>query len=125
MNSYNHYAFGSVVAWVYRSVAGIDTDVTSPGYREVVVHPRLDVRVTHARGEYESVYGKIVSDWSGTPTGPFSIKVTIPANTTAKVFLPAIANAHVSQDGHPVDTKQEAGSYVVRIGSGSYEFEVK
>ncbi len=125
MNSYNHYAFGSVVAWVYRSVAGIDTDITAPGYHEIVVHPHLDVRVTHARGEYHSVYGTIISDWTGTPAGPFSIKVTIPANTTAKVSLPVIANAHVFQDGHPVDAKQEAGSYVVRIGSGSYEFEVK
>jgi len=50
MNSYNHYAFGSVVAWVYRSVAGIDTDTAAPGYREVVIRPRLDARITHARG---------------------------------------------------------------------------
>jgi len=125
MNSYNHYAFGSVVAWVYRSVVGIDTDVSAPGYHEIVVHPHLDARVSHARGEYHSVYGNIVSDWSGTPAGPFSMKVTIPANTTAQVFLPVIANAHVLQDGHRVDAKREAGSYVVRIGSGSYEFAVK
>ena len=125
MNSYNHYAFGSVVAWVYRSVVGIDTDVSAPGYHEIVVHPHLDARVSHARGEYHSVYGNIVSDWSGTPAGPFSMKVTIPANTTAKVFLPVITNAHVLQDGHRVDAKREAGSYVVRIGSGSYEFAVK
>jgi alpha-L-rhamnosidase len=125
MNSYNHYAFGSVVAWVYRSVAGIDTDIAAPGYHEIIVHPHLDARVTHARGEYHSVYGTIISDWTGTPAGPFSIKVTIPPNTTAKVSLPVIRNAHVLEDGHPVDAKQEAGSYVVRIGSGSYQFEVK
>jgi len=125
MNSYNHYAFGSVVAWVYRSVAGIDTDTAAPGYREVVIRPRLDVRITHARGEYDSVYGTIVSDWNGTPAGPFSLKVTIPPNTTANVLLPAIPNARVTRDGHPTDVKQEQGSYAVRIGSGSYEFQVK
>lgn len=53
MNSYNHYAFGSVMAWVYRSVAGIDTDTIGPGYREVIIHPRLDARITYARGEYD------------------------------------------------------------------------
>jgi alpha-L-rhamnosidase len=67
MNSYNHYAFGSVVAWIVRSVAGIDTTPAAPGYREIVIHPHLDTRITRARGEYESVYGKIVSDWTGTP----------------------------------------------------------
>jgi len=125
MNSYNHYAFGSVVAWVYRSVAGIDTSLAAPGYREIAIHPHLDSRMTHARGEYESVYGKIVSDWNGTPTGPFALNVTIPANTTAKVFLPAISAAHVTQDGKPVKTRTEGDSYVVEVGSGSYTFEVK
>ena len=125
MNSYNHYAFGSVVAWVYRSVAGIDTDVSGPGYHEIIVQPRLDARMSHARGEYHSVYGTIVSDWRGTPAGPFRLSLSIPANTTAKVFLPAIANAHVFQDGHLVGAKQEGESYLVSIGSGSYEFEVK
>jgi len=125
MNSYNHYAFGSVVAWVYRSVAGIDTDPTAPGYREIVIHPHPDARITHARGEYDSVYGPIVSDWTATPQGPFSLKVTIPANTTAKVFLPDIPHTHVKQDGHPVNAQNESGSYVIRVGSGSYEFEVQ
>lgn len=125
MNSYNHYAFGSVVAWVYRSVAGIDTTSAAPGYRQIVIHPLPDSRVTKARGEYESVYGKIVSDWSGSPSGPFALQVTIPANTTAKVFLPAIPNAHVTQDGRAVNAMKEAGSYVVKVGSGSYQFEVK
>src|SRR5207253_2567508 len=39
MNSYNHYAFGSVVAWVYRYVAGIDAAPDAPGFREIVIHP--------------------------------------------------------------------------------------
>ena len=87
MNSYNHYAFGSVIAWVYRYAAGIDTTPDSPGFKEIVVHPHLDARMTSARAEYDSIYGKIISDWKGTPAGPFSLKVTIPANTSAKSFL--------------------------------------
>ena len=125
MNSYNHYAFGSVVAWVYRDVAGIDTTLMSPGFHEIVIRPRLDARVNRARGEYDSVYGKIVTDWTGTPAGPFTLKVNIPANTTAKVYLPAIANATATQDGQPVNAEQESGNYVVRVGAGSYEFQVK
>jgi len=125
MNSYNHYAFGSVIAWVYRYAAGIDTTPDSPGFKEIVVHPHLDSRMTAARAEYESVYGKIVSDWNGTPAGPFSLKVTIPANTSAKIFLPAIPGARVTEGGNPVQSEQVGGSNLVRIGAGSYFFEVK
>ncbi|HVT92770.1 MAG TPA: family 78 glycoside hydrolase catalytic domain [Bryobacteraceae bacterium] len=125
MNSYNHYAFGSVVAWVYRVVAGIDTSAAAPGFREITIRPLLDSRITHARGEYDSVRGKIISDWKGTASGPFSINVTIPPNTTARVFLPAIANAQVTEDGKPVPAETKDGSYVVAVGSGSYHFEVK
>ena len=125
MNSYNHYAFGSVMAWVYRSVAGIDTNVEGAGYREIVVHPLLDSRVLHARGEYDSVYGRIVSDWDAKPGESFSLNVTIPGNTRAKVYLPAIPNAKVIQDNHAVDARREAGSLIVELGSGSYHLEVR
>ncbi len=78
-----------------------------------------------ARAEYDSIYGKIVSDWKGTPAGPFSLKITVPANTLAKVFLPVIAGAHLTEDGSPLNAQAENGSYVVQVGSGSYNFEVK
>jgi alpha-L-rhamnosidase len=125
MNSYNHYAFGSVIAWVYRYAAGIDTTLSGPGFKEIVVHPHLDSRMPSARAEYDSVYGKIVSDWKGSPTGPFSLRVVIPANSSAKVFLPAKAAAHVTEDGKPVTTQSEGGENVVHVGSGTYNFEVK
>jgi alpha-L-rhamnosidase len=125
MNSYNHYAFGSVIAWVYRYAAGIDTTPDSPGFKEIMIHPHLGARMTSARAEYESIYGKIVSDWKGTPAGPFFLRVTIPANTSARVFLPATAGAHVTEDGNPVSAQAENGSYVIQVGSGSYDFEVK
>ena len=125
MNSYNHYAFGSVIAWVYRYAAGIDATSDAPGFKEIIIHPHLDSRMTAVRAEYDSIHGKIVSDWQGTPAGPFSLKVMIPANTAAKIFLPAIAGARVMEDGNPVDAELENGSYVVHIGSGSYALEVK
>jgi alpha-L-rhamnosidase len=125
MNSYNHYAFGSVIAWVYRYAAGIDTTPDSPGFKEIVIHPHLDARMTSARAEYESVYGRIVSDWKGTPTGPFSLRIEIPANTSARIFLPAIAGAHLTEDGNPLEAQPVDGSYVVEVGAGTYDFEVK
>jgi len=125
MNSYNHYAFGSVVAWVYRYAAGIDTAPDAPGFKRIVIHPHLDSRLTSARAEYDSVYGKIISEWTAPTAGPFTLKVTIPANTSAKVFLPAIRGAHITESGKPIAAHQENGSNVIEVGSGSYSFEEK
>ena len=125
MNSYNHYAFGSVVAWVYRYVAGIDTAPDGAGFHHVIIRPHLDAAMPKAGAEYESVYGKISTEWSGEPAKGFSLHVTIPANTSAIVYLPAIPNTHIWESGTPVHARQEDGSNVVEIGSGSYFFEVR
>ena len=125
MNSFNHYAFGAVVEWLYRTVAGIDTAPDAPGFRHIVIQPRPDARLTHARAEYDSAYGKVVSDWDAPPGGPFSLKVTIPANTTATVYLPGDAHSHVTEGGEPVAVQPGPAGYVTcAIGSGSYEFRV-
>ena len=125
MNSYNHYAFGSVVAWVYRSVVGIDTVPSGPGFHDIVIHPRLSASITEASGEYDSMYGKITTHWSGAPTGPFLLKVTIPANATAQVILPQISKSRLTEGGKAMEAEETDGNYVVHVGSGSYAFAVK
>jgi alpha-L-rhamnosidase len=85
MNSYNHYAFGSVMAWVYRRAAGIDTDPTGPGFHHLTVHPHFDPTLPRLHVEYDSPYGTIVSDWQESS---HRFTITIPANTTATVTLP-------------------------------------
>ena len=124
MNSFNHYAFGAVVAWLYRYAAGIDTLPDAPGFKNVIIHPRPDERMTHVRGEYDSAYGKIVSDWTRT-AGAFNLKVTVPANATATVYLPGDANSKVTESGKRVEAKKGPPGFVVcSIGSGSYDFLV-
>ena len=125
MNSYNHYAFGSVVAWVYRYVAGIDTTPEGAGFHHVVVRPRVDASMPRAGGFYDSPYGRIVTEWSHQDGEGFSLKVTVPANATATIYLPAPANSRLTQDGSAIAAHQENGAYVVETGSGQYEFAVK
>ena len=126
MNSYNHYAFGSVIAWVYRYAAGIDTTPDSPGFKEIVIHPHLDARMTSARAEYDSIYGKIISDWKGTPAGPFSLKRHDPGEYLGKGFLAcnrgSASHRRWKSRGR---SSRKMDPIVVRIGSGSYNFEVK
>jgi len=85
MNSYNHYAFGSVMAWVYRRAAGIDTDFTGPGYHHMTIRPHFNPALPQLHTEYDSAYGTVVSDWKQTDK---KFTITIPANTTATVILP-------------------------------------
>ena len=124
MNSYNHYAFGSVMAWVYRRVAGIDTDGVAPGYHHVVIRPYMDERLPHARAAYDSVYGTVMTDWTKDAAG-LRLKVQVPANATATVYLPGMATSVVEQDGKRVAGSFEGGAMKTEIGSGSYNFTVR
>jgi alpha-L-rhamnosidase len=123
MNSYNHYAFGSVMAWVYRRVAGIDTEATSPGFHHITVRPYMDERLPHVRAEYDSVYGTVMTEWTKKANG-LQLKVQVPANTTATVYLPAASTDAVERDGASVSAHFDAGLMVTEVGSGTYNFTV-
>jgi alpha-L-rhamnosidase len=102
MNSYNHYAFGSVMAWVYQRAAGIDTDAGGPGFHHLTIRPHFDAALPALHVEYDSAYGTVVSDWKQSE---HRFTVTIPANTSATVELP----------GQKAET----------IGSGTYTYTVR
>ena len=123
MNSYNHYAFGSVMAWVYRRVSGIDTDAQGAGFHHLVIAPHTDPKLTHARTEYESVYGTIITDWTRGADDGLQLAVTIPANTTATVTLPAGPKQSVSLDDTPLMVGNATAT--AEIGAGTYHFALK
>jgi alpha-L-rhamnosidase len=85
MNSFNHYAFGSVGEYLYRTVAGIDSD--RPGFSHIVFQPTPGAGLTWARASFEAPSGRIESAWK-TEAGKFSVDATFPPNTTATVRLP-------------------------------------
>jgi alpha-L-rhamnosidase len=123
MNSFNHYSLGSVGEWLYRYVAGID--LGTPGYSHIIIHPHPGGDLTFARGEYDSVRGRISSSWR-VEDGRFTLEVLVPPNTTATVHVPC---ADVSEGGGPVDEadgvkflRAGKGETVLSVGSGLYEF---
>lgn len=103
MNSFNHYSLGSVVQWLYESVAGIRLDPERPGYEHVVVSPTPGA-LEHAEATFESVRGPIRSAWRRSGDR-FHLTVEIPANVTATVVLP----------GNPC-------AEIAEVGSGTHEF---
>jgi alpha-L-rhamnosidase len=104
MNSFNHYAYGAIGEWMYRVVAGIQIDEVKPGYKHMVIEPRPGGGLTYARASVETMYGLVAAGWEKT-NDKLTVKVQIPANTTATVKLP--------------------GGKVQEVGSGQYEFEEK
>jgi alpha-L-rhamnosidase len=87
MNSFNHYAYGSIGEWMYSTVAGIEPDPKHPGYKHVLIRPQPGGGLTWARGELETRYGRISSAWK-LEKGKMILDLTIPANTSATVVLP-------------------------------------
>lgn len=83
--SLNHYTFGCVDDWMFRHISGIIP--TSAGFKTFMIKPANDARLTSAYRSYESVYGKIVSEWK-KEDGIFRLHVMIPANTKAEIILP-------------------------------------
>ncbi len=133
MNSFNHYAFGAVGEWLYRYMAGIDS---APGaaFKHIVIHPRISEAsgITSARAEYDSVYGKIVSEWTANPGEPIMMNLTIPPNTTATVYIPATVDKNVTESGKPVSSfdgirfqRMDNGQTVFQVAAGTYRFAIQ
>ena len=91
MNSFNHYAYGAVLAWMYGSMAGIQEDVACPGFKHIVLAPVFDRRVGRVKAEFRSPYGPVRSAWSYGDDGKVTWTFTVPANATATVKLPGEA----------------------------------
>jgi alpha-L-rhamnosidase len=117
--SRNHPMFGSIDEWFYRSLLGINPE--SPGFKKITLKPQPAGDLTWARGTYNSVHGRIVSDWK-IENGKFLYQISIPANTTATVYVPS-SNGKISEQGKDIENiKYQNGNAVVNVGSGSYSF---
>ena len=116
MNSFAHYAFGAVVGWMFDQPAGIQD--TSPGFRTVRIAPQIDPNLKWLKSSYDSVRGKIVSEWS-VADGKLTMKVVVPPNVTGEVVVPG-KNARMKPEGAP--KKSPLSGTVFQVASGEYTF---
>lgn len=131
MNSFNHYAYGAVVEWMYAYMAGIRSE--NAGFRHIIIEPQVDLRktlpqgqkrITEVKAEFASINGMIKSQWK-VDGNTVEYHISIPANTTAKFIVPS------NQQGLPKKGKgikfirKKENKYVVKLGSGNYSFELK
>ncbi|MEV0095775.1 alpha-L-rhamnosidase [Streptomyces sp. NPDC050738] len=118
MNSFNHYAYGSVGEWMYTNIAGIAAG--RAGYRRIVVRPRPGGQVTSASARFASLYGPVTTQWEQR-SGGFVLECTVPPNTTAEVWVPTARPDRV-KGGQATFVRAEDGCAVYEVGSGSHRF---
>lgn len=122
--SRNHIMYGDVVAWFYKTLGGINPDPQSPGFKHFIIRPQPLGELTYAKAEYDSIRGKIVSDWR-IVDGTFHLDVVVPANTTATISLPTSEPAKIKESGGAVKPVQADGARTaIEVGSGKYQFTV-
>jgi hypothetical protein len=126
--SHNHFMLGQVMEWFYADLAGIAPDPAAPGFKNVIIHLHPVGDVGWVEATYQSVRGPISVEWTRSD-GAFHLNVTVPANTTVTVYLPAPEKENVTEGGRPVAEskgvtrlRREGDRAVYQIESGSYEF---
>jgi len=118
MNSFNHYAYGAIGEWLYRSVAGVEIDEDKAGYKHAIIYPHIGGGLSYVHADYASIYGDISVSWKVNGDS-VSLDVTVPHNTTATVTLERAKV--VMQDAEQNFANCSDGLFTM-IGSGTYHF---
>lgn len=129
MNSFNHYAYGAVGEWMYRSVAGLAPDSSEPGYKKVRIEPQWNGGgLTHAEATYDSMYGLYKSGWT-LSAEQAELRIEVPANGSASVLLPGAQIDEVLEgetaisEADGIRTLEQTEDGVrFELGAGSYTF---
>jgi alpha-L-rhamnosidase len=129
--SHNHPMFGSISAWFFRWLGGIQPTADAIGFDRIEIRPQVVSDLKWVKCSHRSIRGRIESNWSITDTG-VSFEFVIPPDTTATLELPARAGDELTEGGRAVTEaggikKLSSGPGVRRlqIGSGRYQFSLR
>ncbi|MBD3628956.1 alpha-L-rhamnosidase [Cyclobacterium sp.] len=130
MNSFSHYAFGSVYEWMFRNMVGIKPDL--PGYKSFTIAPEIPVNeIRRVHGSYHSIHGEIISSWRKIKDN-LVLEVLIPVNTRAVILIPTSDPNSVSLDDKSLQEHKDlnpgpftGGKLELTLGSGRYRIESK
>ncbi len=119
-NSHNHPMFGGALTWFYRDVAGLRYDEAHPGFRHIIIEPKIPADLTHAEYSTLTPFGHAAVRWQRDGSNAISLSVTVPVGSTATVSLPCrdikiLAPGNVSLTVSVVGDKR-----TVTLPQGSY-----
>jgi alpha-L-rhamnosidase len=132
MNSQNHVMMlGDLITWFYENLGGIRTDKEGVGFKKIIMRPSIPTGLEFVEASYKSPYGQIKSSWKKS-NGSFEWTVSIPANSSARIMLPAISATGITESGKAIsgsgDVKMmgwKDGVATLEVNSGEYVFKSK
>ena len=126
--SQNHCMLGHIMEWCHGRLAGIRPDPSAAGFRKIIIDPSPVESISWVKAHHDSPYGRVAVYWHKEADG-LHLDVTVPANTTATVFVPAEAASDVIERKLPADKadgveflQMRKGKAVFSVASGNYEF---
>jgi alpha-L-rhamnosidase len=122
--SLNHVAFGDIAGWFVSYLGGIQPSDKGPGYERFIVKPQPVEGMRWVFARVDTVRGIVASSWR-IARGQFVLRVTVPPNTQATVWVPTSGDGEVTEKKGLRPTAQEKGWTIYEIGSGEYEFAAK
>ncbi len=120
--SHAHPMFGSVVAWLYSALGGIT--VEGAGMQHFTIAPKPVGDLNYCKTSYNSLFGKIRSEWKKNATGSLEVLIEIPANTSASFVLPNGKSVVKMDGGKSIHGKTTNNKTIVDFPSGVYRFEL-
>ena len=123
MNSLNHYAYGSIVEWMYRDVCGLNPSSGEDGvtgFRHARIAPKPDKSLRWAKARYRSAAGIYESGWRFDAAGRLTIEIMIPFNASVRIVLPNAQMGEISLNGHPLHEAQQIDDRVEFISGAGY-----
>lgn len=132
MNSGNHVMLlGDLMVWYYEYLAGIKTDPVEIAFKRIIMNPYIPCDLNFVNASYKSVYGLIKSYWRKEADN-FIWEISIPANTTAVVYIPSGVENKILENGKPIKEsfgikfiKFENDKSVFEFQSGNYLLQTK
>lgn len=121
MNSLNHYAYGSIVEWMYRNMCGINPEEENPGFKKFVIKPEVYGKLIHAKATLKSAMGVIESGWNREDDGTLTVSIVVPFDTDAGAWLPD-ADLNTVSGLTGLTAIQDQGKVKVELTAGSYSF---
>lgn len=122
--SNNHLMLGHIMEWFYTGLGGIKQEENGVAFQKIIIRPEIVGDITWVKSSYQSTNGLIRSDWK-KEQNILEMKVQIPANTTATIYLPTNHEGSVTESGKKtIVLKTADGKYFCKVGSGSYVYRM-
>jgi len=123
--SKSHPMFGSVIEWFYSGLGGIKADAENPGMKHFIIEPQAIADLTYCKTAYNTLYGKIRSEWKRAEGGKMQVLIEIPANTSATFILPSGLQPVKGDMNHGIAIEKVNNKYQAEFKSGTYQFELQ